>query len=286
MNYPHPDALVSSNWLADHLRTSNVRVLDGTYFLPNIPRNAHDEFQAEHIPGAAFFDIDDVKDPDNSLPHMLPTPKVFSNKIQELGIKNTDRIIIYDRMGFFSAPRVWWTFRVFGHKSVAILDGGLHKWLAEGRLTSGSETVRQPSHFLATFDAAMVRNADQVRENLQSKSELVVDGRPSDRFEGTASEPREGLASGHIPASLNLMPSQFISSESHTLLPSDVIAEQFMKIGITQDTPILTTCGSGVAASAISLARYLITGKIAPVYDGSWSEWGAIDNAPVATGKP
>ena len=285
MTYSHPDALVSSDWLADHFKTPNVRVLDGTYFLPNVPRNAFDEFQAEHIPGAAFFDIDDIKDPNNSLPHMLPTPEIFSSKIRKLGIKNTDRIIIYDRMGFFSAPRVWWTFRIFGHENVAILDGGLYKWLAEGRPTSGSENIWQPSHFLASFNADMVRNSKQIMENLKSKNELVIDARPSDRFEGTAPEPREGLASGHIPASLNLMPSQFVSRDTHTLLPGDAIAEQFKDIGITPDTPILTTCGSGVAASAITYVRYLITGKVAPVYDGSWSEWGAIEHAPIVTGK-
>ena len=285
MTYPYPDALVSSEWLADHLKKSNIRVLDGTYFLPNVPRNAHDEFQSEHIPGAAFFDIDDIKDPNSSLPHMLPTPTIFSSKIRKLGINNNDRIIIYDRMGFFSAPRVWWTFRIFGHENVAILDGGLHKWLVEGRPTSGSENIWHPSHFLASFNTDMVRNAEQVMENLQSKNELVIDARPSDRFEGIAPEPREGLARGHIPASLNLMPSQFVSNDTHTLLPSDAITAQFKNIGITPDTPILTTCGSGVAASAITFVRYLMTGKVAPVYDGSWSEWGAIEHAPTVTGK-
>jgi thiosulfate/3-mercaptopyruvate sulfurtransferase len=284
MSYAFPDALVSTNWLEDNLENPNVRIIDGTCFLPNVPRDPVAEYKAEHIPGAVFFDINAISDAANPLPHMVPSADVFSSKVRKLGISDRNKIIVYDRLGFFAGPRVWWTFRAFGHTDIAVLNGGLPKWLQEGRPVTDAQTVLPPGHFTARFDPNLLRDMAQVMENLTSKKEVVVDGRPLDRFEGKAPEPRAGLKCGHIPGSFSLMPAQLIDPETKAVLPVDALTEQFIQAGADPHQAMLTTCGSGVAASAISLARYLLTGEIAPVYDGSWSEWGAAENTPVETG--
>lgn len=284
MNAREPDALASTEWLASQLDAPNLRILDGTYFLPNVPRNAAEEFTAEHIPGAMFFDIDAVKDPDDALPHMLPSPELFSSMVRKMGIGDDDHIVVYDRLGRFSAPRIWWTFRVFGHERISVLDGGLPKWLAEGRAVTDAVVERKPGHFTARLDADLVRNFEQMKANLETGREAVIDGRPADRFEGSAPEPRAGLASGHIPNSVNLTPAQLMDPDAGTMLPLAELSAVFAGVGLDPAQPMAMTCGSGVAASALSLARYLVTGEIAPVYDGSWSDWGGRDEAPVATG--
>lgn len=284
MNTSSMDALVTTEWLADELGAADLRILDGTYFLPNVPRDAAAEYAGEHIPGAVFFDIDAVKDPDIDLPHMLPKQELFSSMVRKMGIGDGDRIVVYDRLGMFSSPRVWWSFRAFGHESIAVLDGGLPKWLAEVRPVTDEVSTPGSGHFTARFNSDLVRDFDRIKANLDSGAERLVDGRPADRFDGNAPEPRAGLASGHIPNSVNLTPAQLMIPETGTFLSVAELTSVFTEAGLDPAQPMAMTCGSGIAASALSLARYLITGEIAPVYDGSWSEWGARDDAPVATG--
>jgi thiosulfate/3-mercaptopyruvate sulfurtransferase len=285
MSYPHPDALVETEWLEENLSDPNLRVLDGTTFIPGTPRDAKAEFAAEHIPGAVFFDIDAFKDESNPLPHMLPSETEFSAKIRKLGIGDGNRIVVYDRLGFFSAPRVWWTFRVFGHENIAVLNGGMPKWLAEGRPVTSEIVTPQSGHFTARFQPDLVRDFDQVRHIVEHGGPRIVDGRPRDRFEGTTPEPRAGLKSGHIPGSTCLMPSELLDPDTKAVLPVEQLRQQFDRVGVGDVKDMVTSCGSGVAASAVSLAGYLLTGEIAPVYDGSWSEWGGRDDAPVETGR-
>ena len=277
--------LVSTTWLAAHLETGGVRIIDGTYFLPSVERNASMEFEAEHIPGAIFFDIDDIKDPTSDLPHMLPPAEIFSSRVRKMGISDSDFIVVYDRLGFFSSPRIWWTFQVFGHTRIAILDGGLPKWLIEKLPVTHKKSKLKNGHFTAHLNTKFLRTYDQIRNNLDTSNELLIDGRPADRFSGEAAEPRLGLACGHIPGSINLTPSLFVNPKTGTLLPKSELRKVFISAGIDPERPMAMTCGSGVAASTLSFVRFLLTGNIAPVYDGSWAEWGSIRDAPISTGR-
>src|SRR3546814_467764 len=204
MSYVNPDALVDTDWLADHLKDADLRILDASYFLPGVDRDARAEYSAQHIPGAVFFDIEEVCDPDNSLPHMLPTAELFAAEVGKLGVENEDRVVIYDSQGMNTAPRAWWMFRVFGHDKVAVLNGGLPKWLREGRPVTDQAVQPKESRFAARLDPGLIRDVDQMLENQKNRRELVVDACPAGRFEGTAPEPRAGLRSGHMPGSVNL----------------------------------------------------------------------------------
>jgi thiosulfate/3-mercaptopyruvate sulfurtransferase len=277
------NALVSTAWLAEHLREPDLRVLDGTYFLPNVPRDAEAEFRARHIPGAVRFDIDDIKDHGNPLPHMLPPPAEFAAKVGALGIGDTTRVIAYDVHGLMSAARVWWMFRVFGHDKVAVLDGGLPKWLAEGRPIESGPARPRAAVFTPRFRGELVRGLAEVRAELATERAAVADARSAGRFSGAEPEIRPGLKSGHMPGARNLPYGSLLNADG-TLVPPDEIARRFAAAGIDVRGPVTASCGSGVTACILALGLYLTGKEDAAVYDGSWSEWGGRDDTPIARG--
>jgi thiosulfate/3-mercaptopyruvate sulfurtransferase len=281
--YMNQDALVSTDSLADHLSAPDVRVVDGTWFLPTMNRDAKAEYAAAHIPGAVFFDIDDIADSDSPLPHMLPAPEKFSARVRKLGLGDGNRIVVYDALGIYSAPRVWWMFRTFGHDDVAVLDGGLPKWIDEGRPTESLAAMPRERHFTARFNNLMVRDVDQIRSNIDSGREQFVDARSAARFAGETPEPRQGLRGGHVPGSLNLPYDQLLDRESGAMLPADALKERFEAAGIDLSRPVVTSCGSGITACILTLGLHLLGHEDNAVYDGSWTEWGGRDDTPIET---
>jgi thiosulfate/3-mercaptopyruvate sulfurtransferase len=274
------DALVTTEWLAEHLGDEDVRVVDGTWHLPHLGRDAGREFTEAHLRGAVFFDIDAIADADTALPHMLPSPEKFAREVGALGIGDDDQIIVYDVRGVVSAARVWWTFRAFGHDDVAVLDGGLRKWRAEGRPVESGTPSPIGRRFTARPRPALVRDLDAVRANLESGAEQVVDARSRGRFAGTEPEPRAGIRGGHVPGSLNL-PYDELYRPDGTLLPPSALGEAFAKAGLDPARSVITSCGSGVTASVLALALHVLGHGQVAVYDGSWAEWGGRDDTPV-----
>jgi thiosulfate/3-mercaptopyruvate sulfurtransferase len=275
-----PGALVSSDWLATHLDDPSVRMADGTYFLPHLKRDAGAEFRARHIPGAVWFDIDDIKDPANPLPHMLPDAATFAAKVGALGLGNDHAIVAYDALGLMSAARVWWMLRVFGHDNVAVLDGGLPKWLKEGRPIASGAPAPRPTQFSARLRPALVRDLAAVAADLASRREQVVDARSRGRFAGTEPELRAGLRGGHMPGAKNLPYTDLLGPDA-TMLPPDQIAAKFHAAEVDPAQPIVTSCGSGVTACVLALGLHLIGQPDAAVYDGSWTEWGGRSDTAV-----
>ncbi|MGQ0675762.1 MAG: 3-mercaptopyruvate sulfurtransferase [Rhodospirillales bacterium] len=284
MQYARPDALVSTEWLARHLNDAELRIVDGTYILPPTARSARKEFAQRHIPGAVFFDIDEIADKTNPLPHMLPPPEQFSAKARKLGLGDAGRIVAYDTHGMMSAARVGWMFRAMGHKNVAVLDGGLPKWLKEGRQVAGAAPNAPERHFTARFDPALVRSLMQVKDALESKSVQVVDARSAGRFKGVDPEPRAGLRGGHMPGAFNVPYTDLLDPAEKTFLSADRLAQRFAAAGVDTAKPIVTSCGSGVTACVLALGLYLLGRDDVAVYDGSWTEWGGRKDTPVATG--
>ena len=285
MEYVNPQALVGTDWLAENLDVPNVRVIDVSYFLPGANRDPRQEFAAKHIPGAVFFDIDDISDKSNDLPHMLPDAGTFSEKVSALGIGNDDKVIAYDASGGgMAAARGWWMFRVFGHKDVTVLNGGLPKWQAEGRPTTGEAHSPAPATYTAAKNEALVRDIDQVLANVDSRTEQVVDARSKDRFDGTAPEPREGARAGHIPGSFNLPFVQFLDNDRNFVMrDADELTEAISTAGLDLGRPVTASCGSGVTAAMLAFGFYLIGKEDVAVYDGSWSEWGMRSDTPIDT---
>ncbi|HKT19685.1 MAG TPA: 3-mercaptopyruvate sulfurtransferase [Stellaceae bacterium] len=284
MPYAHPESLVSTDWLAAHLHEPELRVFDASFTLPGVTPTAQEEYARRHIPSAVFFDIDAISDHANPLPHMLPSAEDFARMVGALGIGNDRQIILYDIAGFGSAPRAWWMLRVFGHDKVALLDGGLPKWLAEGRAVTADVPQPKPVIFEARFDGSRVRSKAQLLGNLATKRELVLDARSAGRFAGTAPEPRPGLRGGHIPGSVNLPYDRLGDPKTKTFLPAEQIEQRFREAGMERGKPAVTSCGSGVTACALAFGLHLIGWGKAGVYDGSWSEWGLPGDTPVATG--
>lgn len=279
----HADPLVSTAWLAEHLDAPDVRVVDGSWHMPAAQRDPKAEYDRAHIPGAVFFDIDDIADETSDLPHMLPSPIKFASRVKKLGLGDGSRIVVYDTSGILPAARVWWAFRAMGHEDVVVLDGGLPKWIAEGRPVDDLAVVPQERHFTPRYQADIVRSLDQMKRNLETGREQVIDARAAGRFEGRDPEPRAGLRGGHIPGSRNVPLSALLAADG-TLLPADRLAAVFEAAGVDIDRPIATTCGSGITAAVVALALARLGRPRAAVYDGSWTEWGGRDDVPVATG--
>jgi thiosulfate/3-mercaptopyruvate sulfurtransferase len=275
------DALVSTAWLAEHLGAPDVKVADATWFLPTQRRDARAEYEAAHIRGAVFFDIDDIADAESPLPHMLPDAAKFSSRVRKLGLGDGTRIVLYDANRFVASARAWWMFRVFGHGDVVVLDGGLEKWRAEGRPQSDEPVMPRERHFTARQNHLLVRDLEQIRANLLSRGEQVVDARSRGRFAGAEPEPRAGLRAGHIPQSCNLPHGDLVSPTDGTLLPPGELRRRFDAIGLDLERPIVTTCGSGVSAATLVLALHQLGLGEVPVYDGSWSEWGSRHDTPI-----
>ena len=272
----------STDWLDRHLADPDVIIVDGTWHLPTSGRAGRKEYEAGHIPGAVFFDIDAIADTTNPLPHMLPRAHTFAEAVGALGIDEKQRIVVYDSAGLSSAPRVWWTFKVMGAEDVVILDGGLPKWTAEERSVETEPVNPPPRRFTARFDPASVRDFAAVREGIEAKAFQVIDGRPAARFRGEAPEPRDWVKTGRIPGSLNV-PSTELTANGRLKDP-ETLRNIFTAAGVNLAKPIVTSCGSGVNAATLSLALDVLGVENTALYDGSWTEWGARDDTPIAIG--
>lgn len=273
--------LVSTDWLAEHLRDPSVATVDGSWHLPTEKRDSFEEYLDAHIPGAVFFDIDEIADHSRGLPHMMPPPHLFELHMTRLGIDNSMQVVVYDTAGLYSAPRVWWTFRAFGVDKVVILDGGLPKWRAEGRPVETGMVTRTPTRFTANFNEGMVANTARVQEALADGSAQVLDSRSAARFRGEAPEPREGVRSGHMPGSLNVPYTSVVANGR--LADPETVRRELNQGGVDPNRPVITSCGSGVNAAIMWLALDSIGRPPVALYDGSWTEWGSDPDLPVAT---
>jgi thiosulfate/3-mercaptopyruvate sulfurtransferase len=279
---PEPlPALVSTAWLAAHLGDPDLRVVDATWYLPHLKRDARAEHRQAHIPGSVYFDIDEVKDTDNPLPHMLPDAGEFARTVGALGIGHGDRVVTYGGRHGIASARVWWTFRIFGHEAVAVLDGGLPKWRAEGRPLQTGENTPPSRPFTASYRPELVRNLEAMRANVEGRGEQVVDARSRGRFGATEPEPRPGLRGGHIPGSVNLPYDSLFRPEDGTLLPARELRSAFAAAGLDIAKPVVTTCGSGVSAAVLTLGLHVLGRRDVPLYDGSWTEWAGRTDTPV-----
>ncbi|MFI0395626.1 3-mercaptopyruvate sulfurtransferase [Paracoccus jiaweipingae] len=278
-----PKTLVSTDWLAAHLDDPDLRIIDGSCHMAGSGRDARAEYEAAHIPGARFFDIDAISDPRSTLPHMAPPPEMFISRMRAMGVGDGHQVVIYDNSDLHSAARVWWTFRLMGKTDVAVLDGGLAKWQAEGRPVEDMPPITRDRHMTVQRQAALVRDVTQVAAASKLGDHQIVDARSAERFRGEVPEPREGLRCGHIPGSRNLPFGQLYNADG-TMKSPDALRAAFQGAGVDLDQPVITTCGSGVTAASLFLALDLIGHRNNSLYDGSWSEWGMYNDLKIATG--
>lgn len=295
------EPVVSVDWLHANLRVPDMKVLDASWYMPDEQRNPLQEYQVAHIPGALFFDVDGISDRTTNLPHMLPSEEAFAAAVSALGIENKDGVVVYDGKGIFSAARVWWMFRVFGHDRVWVLDGGLPRWRSSGfdvessasgdsilKASAASEAIEKvyqgqavgPITFETKFQPSLVWTLEQVKKNIEDKTHQHIDARSKARFDGVASEPRKGIRSGHVPGSKCIPFTQMLDG-SQALLPADELKKRFDQEGISLDSPVVASCGTGVTACILALGLHRIGKPDVSVYDGSWSEWGAQSDTPV-----
>lgn len=276
--------LIETDELERELDAPDFVIIDATWFMPNEGKNAREEYLAEHIPGAVFFDIDEISDTNAASSHMLPSPEKFSSRMRTMGIGDGQRIVVYDRQGIFSAPRVWWMFRVMGAEDVSVLNGGLPKWKAEGRPLMMSEPAQRTTrHFTARHNLDLVRDVDDMKTAIKDKSATILDARSAERFAGTSPEPREGLRAGHMPGAHNV-PYKSVLNADGTLKSRDELHSLFEAAGVDPHTLAVTTCGSGITACVLALALAETGHLRTSVYDGSWAEWGANESLPIETG--
>lgn len=278
-----PKTLVSTSWLAAHLKSPDLRILDASWYLPDMQRDAKAEYAKAHIPGARYFDIDDISDHRSELPHMAPPVEKFMSRMRAMGVGDGHQIVIYDGAGLFSAARVWWLFRLMGKTDVAVLDGGLPKWVADGHKTSDLPPVIRDRHMTVSRQNQHVRDVTQVARAAKLKDHCIIDARPTTRFDGTTPEPRKGLRSGHIPGSRNLFFGDLLNADK-TMKNAAGIRAALTAAGVDLAKPAITTCGSGVTAAIILLALERIGKTDHSLYDGAWSEWGMYADLPIATG--
>ncbi|MCG7372335.1 3-mercaptopyruvate sulfurtransferase [Pseudomonas luteola] len=277
--------LVSTEWLANTLGNKDLVIFDASVYLPNEPKHARTEYEAAHLPGARFFDIEEISDQDTTLPHMVPSQGRFARLVGELGVNNQSRVVVYDQKGLFSAARAWWMFRLFGHDQVAVLDGGLPKWQSEHRpVEQGPAPVVPAQTFEATFHARMLRGLGDIQANLDSRLEQVLDARAANRFEGSVPEPRAGLASGHIPGSASLPYTDLLNADG-TFKDVETLRARFAHAGADGSRSVVTSCGSGVTAAVLLLGLAVAGLPEGALYDGSWTEWGSRSDTPKATGQ-
>lgn len=279
-----PTTLVSTDWLAQHLKDPDLRLLDASWFMPDMGRNGRAEYDAAHIPGARFFDIDEISDQRSELPHMAPPVEKFMSRMRAMGVGDGHQVVVYDALGLFSAARVWWTFRLMGKMDVAVLDGGFPKWVAEGREVEDMPPVVRDRHMTVSRQAGLVKDVTQVAHAAKLELAEVLDARSAPRFAGEAPEPRPGLRGGHIPGSRNI-PFATLLNGNGTMKDPAGLRAVFDAAGVDLSKPVITTCGSGVTAAILSLALERLGHRDHALYDGSWSEWGMYDDLPVAIGK-
>lgn len=284
MTRDDPKTLVSTQWLAAHLKDPDLRVLDASWYLPGSERDPFVEYQRAHIPGARFFDLDDVSDHRSDLPHMVPPVEKFMSRMRAIGVGDGHQIVVYDGSGLFSAPRVWWLFKLMGQMDIAVLDGGFPKWQAEGHPVEDLPPILRDRHMMVRRQNHMVKDVTQVSAASKLGESEIVDARSSGRFYGTDPEPRPGLRAGHIPGSKNVFYKDLLKADD-TMKSPDEMRQVFVEAGVDLDKPVITSCGSGVTAAILSLGLTRMGKTDHSLYDGSWTEWGMFPTLPIATGK-
>ena len=284
MTRDDPKTLVSTQWLAAHLKDPDLRVLDASWYLPGSERDPFAEYQRAHIPGARFFDLDDVSDHRSDLPHMVPPVEKFMSRMRAIGVGDGHQIVVYDGSGLFSASRVWWLFKLMGQMDIAVLDGGFPKWQAEGHPVEDLPPILRDRHMMVRRQNHMVKDVTQVSAASKLGESEIVDARSPSRFYGTDPEPRPGLRAGHIPGSKNVFYKDLLKADD-TMKSPDEMRQVFVEAGVDLDKPVITSCGSGVTAAILSLGLTRMGKTDHSLYDGSWTEWGMFPTLPIATGK-
>jgi thiosulfate/3-mercaptopyruvate sulfurtransferase len=286
LTYTNPEALVSTKWLDEHLSSPSIRVVDATSYMPSQGKDGFEQYIKQHIPGAVYFDINDIAKESTTLPHMIPSPEKFSSKVRKLGLGDGDKIVVYDANGgYLAAARAWWMFRLYGHSNVCLLNGGLPKWLAEERPVEYMLPAQRDRHFTARMNNTLLRSVEQVISNIDTQKEQVIDARSAGRFKGEEPEPRPSAKVGHIPGSFSLPFNTLMNTKNHfTYRSAKEIKTAVNEAGIDLEKPITASCGSGVTACVLAFGLFLIGYENVAVYDGSWSEWGDHPDTPVDQG--